>query len=395
MSKLQDRLGTACHVEVHTRQSRDSRDAFVPVEPDVTAPRDCKSGITFSHGKNVSIPQRTLKKIAADMIDCPDEKNRAGLYDTITIEDESGESYTEFLDFEIRNVPDVFNQFRGKLLGAKVAYLGFTYKLINIEKAGYHKGKIIKHSIKKDTSSTSIFRRNIKNDIKIYPPKQESFYLDKKMIIFLHEKHHSCCGEKIKPITFHLLYHKKDKEVRSKLQLMYCKHCGKYYMNHNFYSSYFANKDLNDIKIERIEDLNVDYNKKKSKETNYLFKDEDKIEDKSLYHLYTIEDPIWEYIIKHGVILMSDNEICKYFLDNTEGIQCYDIDIPEYGPIRFIYLVKTRFFYTTQLQAAKLIDKLSMQKINDLGIRFLLDNKVIKNARFYNDECVEWIYKKK
>ena len=24
MSKLQDRLGTACHVEVHTRQSRDS-----------------------------------------------------------------------------------------------------------------------------------------------------------------------------------------------------------------------------------------------------------------------------------------------------------------------------------------------------------------------------------
>ena len=116
MSKLQDRLGTACHVEVHTRQSRDSRDAFVPVEPDVTAPRDRKSGITFSHGKNVSIPQRTLKKIAADMIDCPDEKNRAGLYDTITIEDESGESYTEFLDFEIRNVPDVFNQFRGKLL---------------------------------------------------------------------------------------------------------------------------------------------------------------------------------------------------------------------------------------------------------------------------------------
>lgn len=70
MSKLQDRLGTACHVEVHTRQSRDSRDAFVPVEPDVTAPRDRKSGITFSHGKNVSIPQRTLKKIAADMIDC-------------------------------------------------------------------------------------------------------------------------------------------------------------------------------------------------------------------------------------------------------------------------------------------------------------------------------------
>ena len=49
MSKLQDRLGTACLVEVHTRQSRDSRDAFVPVEPDVTAPRDRKSGITFSH----------------------------------------------------------------------------------------------------------------------------------------------------------------------------------------------------------------------------------------------------------------------------------------------------------------------------------------------------------
>jgi hypothetical protein len=60
-----------------------------------------------------------------------------------------------------------------------------------------------------------------------------------------------------------------------------------------------------------------------------------------------------------------------------------------------IYLVKARFFYTTQLQAAKLIDKFGMQKVNDLGIRFLLDNKIIKNARFYNDECVEWIYKKK
>ena len=116
MNKMQDRLGTPCHIENCRRKSRDDATAYIPSAPDITAAREKGYGATFSHGKNVEPSKRILKTIAANMIDCPEQKSRAGVYDTITIRDDDGNTYKQMLDFckeHNLNVIDHFDFLQG------------------------------------------------------------------------------------------------------------------------------------------------------------------------------------------------------------------------------------------------------------------------------------------
>ena len=99
-----------------------------------TAEKDKGSGKTFSHRENKRTSLREDKRIADSMIRCPKNKNRAGLYDVITIKDEDGEEYTHKLELHDKDVPEVFRLFRGKVHGSSLTYKGYTYKLIRIEK---------------------------------------------------------------------------------------------------------------------------------------------------------------------------------------------------------------------------------------------------------------------
>lgn len=118
------------------KRLRDKADAFLPIIDmhETTAEKDKGSGKTFSHRENKRTSLREDKRIADSMIRCPKNKNRAGLYDVITIKDEDGEEYTHKLELHDKDVPEVFRLFRGKVHGSSLTYKGYTYKLIRIEK---------------------------------------------------------------------------------------------------------------------------------------------------------------------------------------------------------------------------------------------------------------------
>ena len=79
---------------------RDKADAYVPIVDmhETTAEKDKESGKTFSHRTNRKSSLREDERIVDSMIRCPRNKNRAGLYDVITISDEDGEEYTHKLE---------------------------------------------------------------------------------------------------------------------------------------------------------------------------------------------------------------------------------------------------------------------------------------------------------
>lgn len=242
MNKMQDRFGTPCHIENHRRKSRDDADAYVPTAPDITAVRERGYGATFSHGKNVIPSKRTLKKVAANMIDCPDQKNRAGLYDTITIQDDDGNTYKQMLDFDANSIGDVYNQFRGKYLGEEIYFRSYSYKLIQIEKAGYQKRKSKNKTNKVKNKHKKIFRK------KIY-----GFTMIGGMRInIIKDRHYHCCGERVsyKLISIYLRKESGILGSKKKLPIGHCKICGKYYMKQEVYNRYNTYKNTYNISTD-------------------------------------------------------------------------------------------------------------------------------------------------
>ncbi len=119
----------------------DAEFSFVPRNDsgDITADREKGASKTFSHRTSTELSARAEKRIAAEMIRCPKDKNRAGLYDVITIKDDDGDLHTHKLCFNDGEVPEVFKLFRGKRINTVVQYRGYKYTLIKIEKEAERK----------------------------------------------------------------------------------------------------------------------------------------------------------------------------------------------------------------------------------------------------------------
>lgn len=257
MNKMQDRLGTPCHIENCRRKSRDDATAYIPSAPDITAAREKGYGATFSHGKKVEPSKRILKTIAANMIDCPEQKSRAGVYDTITIRDDDGNTYKQMLDFDANSVGEVYNQFRGKYLGTKLYFRGYRYELIKIDKAGYRKGSNKKHKIhsKVKTCTKKVIKKNKKGKLcgftiirnKFISPNRLTVISDVRVNI-INGKHYLCCNKRLsyKPIEFSYRGDSGKTKI-TKIMIGECKLCGKHYINQDIYNKYIFNKEIGNI----------------------------------------------------------------------------------------------------------------------------------------------------
>lgn len=70
------------------------------------------------------------------------------------------------------------------------------------------------------------------------------------------EKHCPCCNLKAEHKMYDIKYVKdniKSLAVINHLQIMYCEHCDKKFMNRNVYKTYTQTKNLNDIDVEFVE----------------------------------------------------------------------------------------------------------------------------------------------
>lgn len=377
MNKMQDLLGTPCHIASCRRKSRDDIDAYVPMAPDITATREKGYGATFSHGNKIVPSKRTLKRIASDMIDCPNQKNRAGLYDTITIQDDDGNEYQQILDFDANSIGEVYNKFRGKYLGEKIYFRGYYYTLIKIEKAGYQKRKSKSKNKDNKKNDTPVSReRPHKNICILYG----STIISGKRVNIITGKHYSCCGKRLSHELMNVSYQKKlGKIANVKLSIGQCKVCGKYYINRNVYDTYKC-----------YNNLSINWKQNKFEHTLIQYKKEEKSTEKCLYFL---DEKFMDKLRATRVLLLPDNDFSKQ--KEQYKNRCYKLHIVNFGFVNFLYMKVYGYFYASQLEIAKLITYIGMDKINEWKLSFYLDGKKVLGVKYHSDEMVNWELKRK
>ncbi len=232
------------------KKLRDKADAFLPIIDiyETTAEKDRDSGKTFSHQTNRKTSLREDKRIAESMIRCPNNINRAGLYDIITITDEDGEQYTHKLELHDKDVPEVFRLFRGKTNGCTISYKGYTYQLTKIlkETSSNINNTQIKNRKKRVviTSTSSPIKHNITSD--------NIPFLSEKDCLFVYEsKLRSCpkCRDKISSLKVNIdTIDNHYFSTKKLLNIQTCTHCNIYFIQRQQYHTLKNSKKVSLIK---------------------------------------------------------------------------------------------------------------------------------------------------